>query len=285
MMIKLIVFLLGMLPVKVAHELRRRWGYYYGKIENLNYNFSENGERWLLQLIAEHCAVEKVSPILLDVGANKGQYSTVALEVFTEMNVIPEIFCFEPAEKSFEALSNGLRPKGVKCENLGLWGQPCQMPLAKRSATSERNTFVPELSGFNYIGYETTELIRGDDFFVTRGLKSDITLLKIDTEGSELEVMKGFSNLLHASRIHLIQFERASSAGTLPLREYFDFLSQYNFTIGKLYPNYIELIESWNCYLEERIGSNWIAINRNSTMYLAIMTNSISFQSPLRHYD
>ena len=65
--------------------------------------------------------------------------------------------------------------------------------------------------------------------------------MKIDTEGYESEVLKGFSGIM--SQINVIQFEygKANLFAKYFLKDYFsDYSDKYY--IGKLYPNGVDFI-------------------------------------------
>ena len=75
-------------------------------------------------------------------------------------------------------------------------------------------------------------------------IPNEISLLKIDTEGYESEVLKGFRRII--SRINVIQFEygKANLFSKYFLKDYFN--DYYNdFYIGKLYPNGVDFYEKY----------------------------------------
>ena len=239
--------------------------------ENHSYDFTKNGELWLLKTICGFLSKDS-QIVLVDVGANQGQWVTMARSTLMSMN--PISISFEPSPETFSILEK-INQHNMYFFNLALSSKSGTFFLARRTPTSGRNTLHPDQSGLTYSDRINVELLRGDDFFDSFKPNVKINFLKIDVEGHELEVIKGFENRLRSGVIELIQFERATAAATPSLKQFFDFLTPFNYSIGKLYPDYIEFFTNWNCNLEERIGSNWIAINRESFFYEKLMEYSI----------
>ncbi len=69
------------------------------------------------------------------------------------------------------------------------------------------------------------------DTFVAENDISQIDLLKIDTEGHELEVLKGASNLLRENRVRAIQFEfnEMNVVSGVFFRDFYQLLPNYKF--------------------------------------------------------
>ena len=87
-----------------------------------------------------------------------------------------------------------------------------------------------------------------------------ITILKIDAEGHDLAVLKGFSQALAAGRIDLVQFEynHATLLAGQSLRSFFSLLST-NFLICRLLPNGLEAC-GYHPALDNFAQSNWVGV-------------------------
>ena len=83
-----------------------------------------------------------------------------------------------------------------------------------------------------------------------------IDFLKVDAEGADYEVVAGFSSLLAAQKIGIIQFEHQ---GGRFLRDFYDLLEPKGYAIGKLYANYVDF-RAHSCELEHLLGPNYVAI-------------------------
>ena len=81
----------------------------------------------------------------------------------------------------------------------------------------------------------------GDSFCRRRGI-DHIDLLKIDTEGHDLEVLRGFAQMLTSQAIDVVQFEFTLLAihARVWLGDFYRELAPRGFAIGKLYPTWIE---------------------------------------------
>ena len=90
-----------------------------------------------------------------------------------------------------------------------------------------------KINGFSEINVQTKTL---DDFCLSENI-NNIDILKIDTEGNELNVLKGAERLLSKNKIMLIYVEISESKDKFDEKEknVINFLSSYNFEIKKKY--------------------------------------------------
>lgn len=170
-------------------------------------------------LLAE---LERLRPgdIAVDVGANAGLYSVLAAQ-----RVSPggRVFAFEPSADEFARLAWALRVNAV--DNV----------LASNTALADRAGFmgfVPaptQHTGLHRLGAEgdvapqRVWAERGDVAVQLDG-NERIALLKIDVEGSELAVLRGFQALLEAGRVGRLVIEISDA-----------FLRRYGASAAELY--------------------------------------------------
>ena len=183
-----------------------------------------SGEEYFLR---EHLrGVEK--PVVFDVGANKGDYSSAILKA----NRDAEVFAFEPHPITFEDLSRRLSPLGAKVINAACGKLPGRMVLYDYlTGGSEHASLykgVIEELHRQKAQEHTVDVIDLDTFVISRGIKR-IHLLKIDTEGHELEVLSGAKRILKEQRIGAIQFEfnEMNLISRTFLRDFYTSLSEY----------------------------------------------------------
>jgi len=102
----------------------------------------------------------------------------------------------------------------------------------------------------------------GDDYVRQAGIDR-IDFLKIDVEGSEYKVLKGFANALERDSIQCIQFEYgAFSVDTrFLLRDYYNLLES-RYWIGKIYPSYVEFRE-YDWRMENFRFANYCCVRRS----------------------
>lgn len=143
-------------------------------------------------------------PVLFDVGGNIGQ----TVEKFRAQFPCGRIFSFEPGPTAFAQLQRAWgRSPGVS-----LW--PCAVGAAAGKATFPEH-IATDMSSFLPMGPECSgqiaqtvnvDVVRLDDFVREQGI-DHVDILKIDTQGFELEVFKGAGDLLQAGKVGMIYFE------------------------------------------------------------------------------
>lgn len=145
--------------------------------------------------------------VLFDVGANRGQSAVEYSRCFPDAR----IYCFEPVRSTFLKLRD--RTSGmshVQCHN-----------VAFGAARGAARMMVDEKSELSFIvedgdpaaadvPLEDVRLETLDHFCDEEGLEH-VDLLKVDTEGQDLEVLRGGARLLDEMRISVLQVEAGMS--------------------------------------------------------------------------
>ena len=197
-----------------------------------NIDFSTNGELYVMQNFLNK------SKVVFDIGSNLGQWTKLALGINKDLKV----HCFEPSLYTFNKLMENKFPDNVNCNNIGL-----------SSTKGERTFFVFENgSGLNSlyqrIGLETilgenvqnkTETILLDtleNYCFERNIK-EIDFMKIDTEGHELEILKGGESLLKKGQIKMIQFEYGGCNidSHVLLKDIFNFFNKTGYSLSLIH--------------------------------------------------
>jgi FkbM family methyltransferase len=166
----------------------------------------KTGEEIFIKLISMN------SPSLcLDIGANIGIYSESLLKITSA-----KVIAFEPLPDSYLKL-NDLElkyPKRFQAINKGVSDKNQTALIYYGSATSSHATFSLEVNEIPHLKPENinemkVEAITLDSFFEGRSdlENAELTLIKIDTEGYEWEVLSGAKETLKKYKPKFIQIE------------------------------------------------------------------------------
>jgi FkbM family methyltransferase len=135
--------------------------------------------------------IESFSPedVVLDIGAHKGFFAKLCIDKGCK-----QIHCFEPEPKNFESLVKNLKDYSfVQCYDIALWNKNDERDLY----------FVPGENTGMHSFYQKGTPIKvktiGLDNLLTKVPK--ISLLKIDVEGSEFEILMKSKYLFKVEKI------------------------------------------------------------------------------------
>ena len=141
-----------------------------------------------------------------DVGANVGQTSSAALTSFPGATV----FAFEPDKTSFGALTTNIRDPRFQPNNLALSDKAGESRFFDYGAFATSNSLVENAQYAARTGHpvtiRTVECDTLDAFCRSHGIDR-IDVLKIDTEGHEMAVLQGASQMLSSHRIRFVYVE------------------------------------------------------------------------------
>ncbi len=225
-----------------------------------------NGEALVLRKLSSLYGGQPAT--IFDVGSNAGQYATQVIKYLPEA----QLHCFELIPPIYEQLANNanLALDNVRLNCAGLSDAKGKVDVTYYPS----NTFV---GGVNPPPWETriphleartitADVIKGDDYAAEHGI-SHIDLLKIDTEGHELFVLKGFEKLLDAGGIDVIQFEHGHTS--IPSRtllgDFYRYLTPRGYLIGRLHPRGVEL-KQYDLFDDEKFRmANYLAIHQSKT--------------------
>jgi FkbM family methyltransferase len=152
--------------------------------------------------------IQKQKPIIIDVGANSGQ----SIELFRELWSRSIVHSFEPSAKLFETLTRRFLDDHIHLNNLGMGSEPSKgtLLLNQKSGLNsllemskeEENRFKDK----KVIGTEDI-IIETVDNYVEKNKIEHIHLLKTDTQGFDLEVLKGAQQSVANKRISNVLIE------------------------------------------------------------------------------
>lgn len=146
--------------------------------------------------------------VIFDVGANAGQY---ALKI-RELGYEGQILSFEPLNNAFEVLNrHSLKDSRWTAYNFALGSENgiSKINISQNSFSSSIKNMLPthyvSRPDSKFINSHIIEIKKLDDIYTLTDLGNKSIMLKIDTQGYELEVLKGAREFL--KKVKLIQLE------------------------------------------------------------------------------
>jgi FkbM family methyltransferase len=149
--------------------------------------------------------------IVFDVGANVGQSAERYVDCFPGSH----IYCFEPVRDTFRQLQDNLKGRDrIRCFQLALGSSRGKGQMALEGSSDmfflmgqSKNSPATE-----HVMTEDVDIVTLDDFCSARDVRH-VNYLKIDTEGADLEVLRGGGCMLDAQRIDFVEVEAGMHAG------------------------------------------------------------------------
>lgn len=216
-----------------------------------------NLQRWIMNLSS---AGERIH--VVDAGANIGQWSTAMLNAARLTHRLDDLdlHAFEPSSYTFGRLSEAFSGQKVILRQAALGEKAGSSVLHVIEQGSSTNSLYELPWAPKGRGTEEVTVTTLDGYANQSGL-DHLTLVKIDTEGNEIAVLRGARSLLASQRISVIQFEynRLWICSRSFLRDAFDLLLPFGYRLGKLSACGIEFYSDWDSDLETFVQSNYVA--------------------------
>jgi len=227
----------------------------------LNYrNYTLSGEKCFLQDFFSNKENLDVG-VVFDVGANSGSYSKTLINLFPSLS----IFAFEPHPITFTKLNNTSKEYPFASFNLGMSDNIQTAALydySNNTGSSHASIYKKVFDNIHQsesIKYEI-EMSTIDSFCDKKNI-SLITLLKIDTEGHEYQVLQGAKRMLTEHRIQAIHFEfnEMNAISKVFMNDFIELLPDFSFF--RMLPSGLISIDNYRaCHLEIFAYQNIVAI-------------------------
>lgn len=218
-------------------------------------SFQANGERQLLDRL---CAANFQTAF--DVGANCGEWLTASLASWPRCRV----HAFEVAPLTFERLKDRVSESAcrdrVTLNCLGLSDKVGRQTMFYFPEHPDLTCELPRHETLRSVPFEP-QLTTGDEYAEANAIDT-VDFLKIDVEGAEHRVLKGFSQYLTANKVHCVQFEYGafSTQTRFLLGDYYALLSP-NYWIGKIYPQYVDF-RDYDWTMEDFRFANYCCVSK-----------------------
>jgi len=223
----------------------------------------KDGEADILRKLGK----KKEKLVIFDVGANIGRYTQECKKFIPDS----EVYCFEPSKKTFETLKDNLKNfKKVYLHNIGFGERKSKKNLFyDREGSSLASVYNRKLD-YRKIYFNKKEKINIEtiDSFCKKELIREISLLKIDVEGNELNVLKGAKEMIRKRGIKKIQFEfgGCNIDSRVFFRDFWNMLNK-NYTIYRIIKGGLVQIKNY-----KELNEIFTLIN-----YFAVLKDAESF--------
>jgi FkbM family methyltransferase len=238
------------LPINgLIYRFCRRYIYRYNGENNVDIH--SNGEmRWLNKVLGE-------CQIVFDVGANIGDWTTVALNINPKL----QAHCFEPGTATFQRVeARLLGDERVVLHQMGLSSSAGEMNLYLFGDGSLNSAYRRSDPSSSQTEFEKVQVDTLDAYCTSADIKR-IDLLKLDVEGHELRVLQGANELLSQGAIQYIQFEYGGTYidSHVLLKDMFELFHAYDYRLYKIYPDKLLHVARYEQRIENFHYQNWVA--------------------------
>lgn len=197
------------------------------------YDDTLSGESYFINNLLPKLIDDDVNVTMFDVGANIGNYSKILRSVYSKAN----IHAFEPNPHTYIKLKENLSGSTIHTVNYGL-GEIEELSYIytySNNHESQHASIFKEVITDLHFAKDLMKIpieIKTIDGYCLEKNINKIDFLKIDTEGYELNVLKGAKRMLLENRIGIIQFEfnEMNIISRVFLKDFYDLLGEtYDF--------------------------------------------------------
>lgn len=221
--------------------------------DNYNYDFATNGEKRVVDVLA------RFDPrIVIDVGANVGEWSRLAAQTFEHAIV----HAFEIVPRTFEVLRSSCEGiAAIVLNNTGLDEQPGEVAVNVVGGGGKLSSAYPRDPALGAVDETVPCKVTTLDAYIEEQGITSVDFLKIDAEGMDHRVLKGAQAALGRGMVNALQFEYGMVAveTRFLLKDFFELLSRHGFVVGKIFPTHVDF-RSYHRSMEDFIGPNFLAV-------------------------
>jgi FkbM family methyltransferase len=206
--------------------------------------------------------------VVFDVGANVGDWSNALVERLstTAMHETADLYIFEPVPSTFDFLKKrlGSDNSALHYENVALSSENGESTIYVSAPNAGTNSLhASSQSGEQ----EQISIVKvtAADFCSTNNIQK-IHLLKCDTEGHDMEVIRGALPLLTEEKISILQFEynhRWIYARNY-LRDVFIVIEKLPYKLVMLQPDHLWVFSEWHPELERFFEANYALVHEDA---------------------
>ena len=171
--------------------------------------------------------------VFFDVGANQGQ----TINKMSNHYPGAKIYAFEPSKNCFEFLKTIFKNNSVSLHNLAIGSSSGELEFNEYSWSALNSLLKRAYGSAKILETYLVEVATIDEFCKNNAI-SHINLLKTDTEGYELNVLKGASEMMKQNRIQFVFVEiffNENYVGQSSFGDIYNFLLENRFELVRFY--------------------------------------------------
>ena len=227
-----------------------------------SYDMRENGEANLVTACALTFTHESTL-VVFDVGAHRAEWIEFVLAA---RRTAVEAHLFEPTAELADDLRERFSEREyVLVNEAALSDIEGELLLKSFGARDSVNSLViSSVIHDGRLGESALVPVQGltGDFYCAKNSIHRIDVLKVDVEGAELRVLKGFDAMISAQKIGVIQFEYGfanGDAGDL-MRDFYTFFSDRGYEVGVLRQDGVHFSKFTYEFNNFESGPNYVAV-------------------------
>jgi FkbM family methyltransferase len=235
---------------------------FHRRLNNVDFEMRRNGEARVLDVMA------RFQPrCIFDVGANVGDWTATAAARMPSCT----IHAFEIVPATFEQLkrrTGAMSNARLNACGLSAAGEPVTIHLGPQSDTAT----ACRIDGMPFHDRYYRERVRCDTITAAAYLREHeierVDFVKIDVEGMDLQVIKGFGERLRDVRAIQFEYGIFNIASHDLLSDFHRHLHEHGFVVGKIFPRRVAFGD-YHFDMENFHGSNYLAVRDDETELIA----------------
>jgi FkbM family methyltransferase len=225
-----------------------------------------NGENRLQRLVVD--AIESnLRIIAFDVGARIGEWSRSLMTAAASHQAGLEIHAFEPVPESRNQIAQSFAPQisagQLRVNVTALSDDIRKVPIYVPHTMGGTSTLHPD-TNVQYQEIFEVETTTVSEYCRAHSI-DHVDLLKVDTEGNDLRVIRGAGELIRRGAIRVLQFEynhRWVYSRSF-LKDVFDFIEDSPYYVSKICSDAVEIYVEWHPELERYFETNYALVHRD----------------------
>jgi len=213
--------------------------------------------------------------VVFDVGAHVGDWSVAMLDLCQDRGLGDcRLYAFEPVSSTFSTYTSRIAEhrlwKAVRSERTAMSSREGSARITVVGDNAGRNSLhmVPTRQSDQV---EEVTLTTIDSYCARHGIAT-IRLLKIDTEGHDMEVLRGAIGMISSGAVSVIQFEYSDM--WVPARNFlkdvFDLVKGLPYYVGKPQADHVIVYSEWHPELERFFAGNYLLIHEIAIPWFSV---------------